>query len=254
MKKVVNINLGGLPFTIDEDAYARLEKYLNTIHRHFKGSEGYEEITDDIEARMAELFQDQLGSSKAIVTLKDVEVAIETMGSPEEFGAEADDIDYGASESTTSAGDTPPRLKVGKRLFRNEDEKVVGGVCSGLAAYVGIADPLWVRLAFVAFTLLGFGLTIPIYLILWAIVPAAETAGDRLAMKGEPINVSNIGKIIENEMNDFSDRMNQMSDEWDAFGKKKVPTKTKKMTRKERRTTKPAPMKLEDCLPAGFLS
>ena len=78
MNKVLNINLGGYPFTIDDDAYEHLENYLETIHNHFKKSEGYEEITSDIEARMAELFQDQL-SGRSIVTIRDVEAGIAIM-------------------------------------------------------------------------------------------------------------------------------------------------------------------------------
>jgi hypothetical protein len=87
MNKVQQINLGGLPFTIDEDAYEHLKRYLNAIHRHFEASEGYEEITNDIEARMAELFQEHLGE-RSIVTLKEVNDAIVIMGTPEDFGAD----------------------------------------------------------------------------------------------------------------------------------------------------------------------
>ena len=87
MNKVLNINLGGYPFTIDEDAFEHLENYLDTIHSHFKKSEGYEEITSDIEARMAELFQEQL-NGRSIVTIRTVETCIGIMGTPEEFGAE----------------------------------------------------------------------------------------------------------------------------------------------------------------------
>ena len=81
MNKVININLGGYPFTIDEDAYQHLSKYLDTIHSHFNQSEGYEEITGDIETRLAELFQESL-ENRPIVTLKDVNAAIAIMGTP----------------------------------------------------------------------------------------------------------------------------------------------------------------------------
>lgn len=212
MNKVQHINLGGLPFTIDEDAYEHLSHYLKTIHRHFEGSEGYEEITNDIEARMAELFQESLGGRSAIVTMKEVRDAIVIMGTPEDFGAEPLEEEPQARPAGGSG------YRPGKRLFRNPEDEVLGGVCSGIAAYFGIADPLWVRLAFIIITISG-GFGIPAYLILWAIVPKAETAGDRLAMRGEPINASNIGKIIEEEFQHFSEKVSELGNE--LSGKKK---------------------------------
>ena len=210
MNKVFNINLGGYPFTIDADAYEHLSQYLEAIHRHFKKSEGYEDITTDIEDRMAELFQD-LRDGRPIVTLKTVKSAIDTMGTPEEFGAEA----VGASTSPEEEPEMEKDygIKPGKRLFRNPEDEVVRGVCSGIAAYFGIRDPLWVRLAFVLLTITG-GFGIPLYLILWAVLPKATTSADRLAMKGEPINVSNIAKTVEEEMDTLSEKLADLSDEF----------------------------------------
>ena len=216
MNKVFNINLGGYPFTIDEDAFANLQNYLATIRRHFQHSEGFEEITSDIEGRMAELFKENMGD-RPIVTLKDVNDAIAIMGTPEEFGA--DPIDE--SRESTSRRRRTKTFKTGKRLFRNPEEEVVGGVCSGIAAYFGIEDPLWVRLLFIIITISG-GLGIPAYIILWAILPKAESASDRLAMRGEPINVSNIGKIIEEEFDHLSETVSELGSE---LGSKKKPTR-----------------------------
>lgn len=207
MNKIFNINLGGYPFTIDQDAYKHLSHYLQTIHSHFRSSEGYEEITSDIENRMAELFQEEVGE-KPIVTLKNVEAAIATMGTPEEFGAEPLEEDY---EPKTKKRKT--KYKTGKRLFRNPEDEVVGGVCSGIAAYFGIQDPLWIRILWIFLTLSG-GFGIPVYIILWIIVPKAEAASDRLLMRGESINVSNIGKIIEEEMDNFSEKITELGDEF----------------------------------------
>lgn len=212
MNKVQHINLGGFPFTIDEDAFEHLSRYLETIHRHFRGSEGYEEITNDIEARMAELFRESLGERGTIITMKEVKDAIVIMGTPEDFGAEPVE-DEPEPRSSTGSGYRP-----GKRLFRNPEDEVLGGVCSGIAAYFGIADPLWIRLLFIVITISG-GFGIPAYLILWAIVPKAETASDRLAMRGEPINASNIGKIIEEEVQRFSEKVSELGSEFS--GKKK---------------------------------
>ncbi|MEM1323551.1 MAG: PspC domain-containing protein [Bacteroidota bacterium] len=218
MNKVFNINLGGYPFTIDQNAYEFLSNYLDTIHHHFETSEGYEEITADIEARMAELFHEEL-EGRQIVTLKDVKTAISIMGTPEDFGAEPMQETKGNAESkwTFSTG-----IKTGKRLFRNGDDEVVGGVCSGIAAYFGITDPLWVRILFVLITISG-GVGILPYIILWAIVPKAETAADRLAMRGEPINVSNIAKTIEDELDHLSETLSDF-----GTGKSKSRTSKKK--------------------------
>jgi len=224
MNKILNINLGGYPFTIDDDAYDHLSTYLNTIHNHFRDSEGYEEITGDIESRMAELFQETT-ANRPIITLTDVQDAIAIMGTPEDFGAETA-TDMGTEEpapkSKSRKGSKKDKtLKTGKRLFRDPDDEVIGGVASGVAAYLGIQDPLWVRLAFLIIAF-GFGFGIVFYLVLWAIVPRAETASDRLAMRGEPINVDNIGKIIEEEIEDFASKMSNMGDEIkDEFDSKK---------------------------------
>lgn len=208
MNKVININLGDYPFTIDDDAYDHLSSYLETIHNHFRSSEGYEEITNDIEARLAELFQESLGS-RQIVNLKDVKDAISVMGTPEDFGAEPiDEEDQNEKKS----------YKTGKRLFRNPEDEVIGGVCSGIAAYFGIADPLWVRIAFIVFTISG-GFGIPLYIILWIVLPQAASASDRLAMRGEPINISTIGNIIEEEFDNLSNKVSELGEEF--TGKKK---------------------------------
>jgi phage shock protein PspC (stress-responsive transcriptional regulator) len=218
MNKVFNINLGGIPFTIDEDAYLHLNNYLETIHNHFRQSEGYEEITNDIEARMAELFQEKLGN-KPIVVLQDVKHVIAIMGTPEDFGADP-------IEADTSSRDTGRKwkFKTGKRLFRNSEDEVIGGVCSGIAAYIGVQDPIWIRLFFGILAISG-GFAIPVYIILWIALPKAESASDRLAMRGEPANVSNIGKIIQEEFEHVSEKVNAFGDELNAkFGNKKKST------------------------------
>ena len=219
MNKVFNINLGGYPFTIDEDAFEELSNYLQAIHGHFRESEGYEEITGDIESRMAELFQEAM-QGREIVMFKDVQNGISIMGTPEDFGAEPLEETAYQSESAT---ETPTgrhrktKYKTGKRLFRNGEDEVIGGICSGIASYFGVEDPLWIRLGFVLLTISG-GFSIPIYLLLWAIVPKAETASDRLAMRGEKINASNIGKIVEEEIEYFSEKVSEWGED---FGSKK---------------------------------
>lgn len=202
MNKVITINLGGYPFTIDEDAYAYLERYLRVIHRHFKESDGYDDITHDIEVRLAELLQ-EYKAGRQIIILKDVERAVSVMGTPEDFGGEP--IEGNQAEQDDSSG-TDKKYRTGRRLFRNPQEQMIGGVCSGLAAYFGIPEPFWLRLAFILFTISG-GFGVMLYIILWIIIPEARTAADRLAMEGEDITVSNIARIIEKQVNQLSDQI-----------------------------------------------
>ena len=201
MNKVLNINLGGMPVTIDEEAYRILENYLQALHNHFKQSEGYEEIMHDIENRMGELMSEGM-NKRVIAGVQDVKNAISVMGKPEDFGAESITE---ASRSTTGAGEkktagvtsTAIGFNPGKRLMRDPDNKVISGVCAGLAAYFGIQDAIWIRLAFVVLLFLG-GSSFLVYFILMIIMPKAKTAADKLAMHGEPIDVNSIaGKVSE---------------------------------------------------------
>jgi phage shock protein PspC (stress-responsive transcriptional regulator) len=118
-------------------------------------------------------------------------------------------------ENEAISGGEKSNYKTGKRLFRNPDDEVVGGVCSGIAAYFGIQDPIWIRILWIFLTLSG-GFGIPVYIILWIIVPKAESASERLQMRGESINVSNIGKIIEDEMDHFSEKITELGDEFSS--------------------------------------
>ena len=241
MNKIFNINLGGYPFTIDDNAYNHLMTYLDTIQGHFHHSESCEEIMGDIEFRMAELFQEGM-QSRPIVTMKDVDDAIKIMGTPEDFGAEPleDEPQYQRSYGETIATkitESGKKYRVGKRLFRHTEDKVLSGVCSGISEYFGIADPIWVRLTFILLTIAG-GLAIPAYLVLWAIVPAAKTSSDILAMKGEQINISNMARVIEEEIETLGDKL-------DLNSKTKVKSKKKVLVEEE--------IELETPLRKGFL-
>lgn len=198
MNKIFNINLGGYPFVIDDEAYHILDKYLSTIKKHFKKSEGCEDIVSDIESRIAELFNEH-SKGQPIVSMRDVEAVIEIMGSPKDFGA-ADD-DFEESHTTASSG-KKTKFNTGKRLYRDTDDKVIGGICSGLAAYFGVADPIIFRILFVLLFFGGVGVLL--YPFLWIVVPKAKTSAEKLSMKGEPVNVNNIAKQVEEELNNLS--------------------------------------------------
>lgn len=209
MNKTININLGGYAFIIDEDAFDTANHYLHTLAGHFGHSEGADEIMQDIETRMGELVNRKKGV-RTIVNKIDILESIAVLGTPEELK----DIDFAetAAKTRKTTGQSF-QLKTGKRLFRDPNDKLLGGVCSGLAAYFGIHDTVWVRIAFVLFTVLG-GSGVIAYLILWAIIPAAKTVSDRLEMMGEPTNVNNIARMVKEELEQFSDKVQE------KFGKK----------------------------------
>lgn len=213
MNKTININLGGYALIIDEDAYDTAHHYLMTLGSHFGSDEGATEIMQDIETRMGELINRKKGT-RIIVNKVDVVDAIAVLGTPEELK----DINFseGASQSKRPSG-TPFTLKTGKRLYRDKDDKVIGGVCSGLAAYFGIQDAVWVRIAFVILTL-AFGSSLIVYLVLWGIVPPAKTVSDRLEMMGEPTNVNNIAKAIKDELEEMGGKIQDKFEH--KFGKK----------------------------------
>ena len=199
MKKTFNINLGGIVFHIDEDAYELLDKYLSNLRIHFNKEEGAEEIVHDMELRISELFSERLDEKKQVITLKDVEEIIAQMGKPEEF-----------SEGTTQEADEYIKEEKGpKRLFRDPDNKVLGGVCSGIAAYLGW-DVTAIRIIFIAlaflFILNGVNFVVIAYIVAWIVVPEATTVTEKLSMKGMKVKVENIGKTVTDgfdKVNDF---------------------------------------------------
>jgi phage shock protein PspC (stress-responsive transcriptional regulator) len=247
MNKISNINLGGFPFTIDEAAYQHLDKYLKTIHKHFRKSEGYEEITTDIETRMAELFQEKL-EGRPIVTLTDVKNVIAVMGTPEDFGAADPFVDEAPKSSSGKF-----KFKTGKRLFRDPEREAIAGVCSGVAAYFGIQDPLWLRLAFILFAFTG-GFAVVVYLILWAVVPKAATSSERLAMRGEPANVENISKIIEEELEHVSKRVSELGEELKSGLDSKKKASPQRMTMILKKPEKRSEKEKAQRVPSGLLS
>ena len=193
MIKTFNINLAGQIFNINEDAYEHLSGYFSSLRSFYANEDDKDEIIRDIEARFAELF---LAKGKNyIVTKEDTTEVVNMMGNPQEFDEET------KTENTSSANqqNTTQQPSAGKRLYRDYDGGLITGVCAGLSAYFGINDAIWVRLLFIVLTILGFGSPILVYIILSIIMPKAETAAQKLEMKGEAINLSNIVKSINDE-------------------------------------------------------
>jgi phage shock protein PspC (stress-responsive transcriptional regulator) len=185
MKKTYSVNLGNRVYNIDDDAYLRLKDYLDRIESHFSDQKEREDIINDIEMRISELFNERLGSVRQVITLKDVEETIKIMGDPREISG---DEEQASASRERSYG---PR-----RLYRDPDDRIVGGVCSGLGAYLGL-DPVIVRILFILFLIFGIGFLV--YIILWIVVPEARTTAQKLEMRGDPVNVSNIGRFMSDE-------------------------------------------------------
>ncbi len=200
MKKTLTVNLGGTVYHIDEDAYILLDNYLNNLRYHFRKEEGADEIVRDMEARIAELFDEALRGGLQVITIKEVEEVIARMGKPEELN---DGEEENASASGEKAYDSES-TGTSRRLFRNPDDRVLGGVVSGLAAYFGW-DVTWTRIVFILAGFLIHGLILA-YLLAWIIIPLAQTATEKLQMRGEPINVENIGRTVTDgfeKVNDY---------------------------------------------------
>jgi phage shock protein PspC (stress-responsive transcriptional regulator) len=207
MNKTVTINISGIIFHIEEDAYEKLSRYLGTIKGYFSQSDGRDEIMADIEARIAEMLQERVNQTKQVVLMADVDHVITVMGQPEEFRTEAAGGTDANAKEHEPAAETFDRSGR-RRMFRDPDDRVFGGVCSGLGAYFGI-DPVWLRIAFaIAFFAYGSGLLL--YILLWVIIPVARTTAEKLEMRGERVNVNNISRTVEEEMEHVRKRMENL--------------------------------------------
>lgn len=201
MNKTVTINISGIIFHIEEDAYQTLSKYLNTIKGYFSKTDGGNEIMADIEARIAELLQQKINTNKQVILITDVENVMEIMGKPEEF---ANDDANQQTNNEEATGKNSSNEKIKRRLFRNPDEKAIGGVCSGLAAYFDV-EIIWVRLAMFLLIFFG-GLSLWVYIVMWIIIPEAKTTADRLAMRGEPVTIDNISRTVKEEASELKNK------------------------------------------------
>ena len=200
MKKTLTVNLGGRVFHIDEDAYFLLDKYLADLKHCFRKEEGAEEILKDLEGRISEVFQEKLQAGGEVVTKDDVEQMMARMGWPEELSGE-----NAGQESRDTAGGPVPH-----RLYRDPDNKILGGVAGGFAAYFGW-DATWVRVLMLLALVLPF-VRFPIalvYVVCWMFIPLARTAAEKLAMRGERVTVESIGRTVADGFERASDGVNR---------------------------------------------
>jgi phage shock protein PspC (stress-responsive transcriptional regulator) len=193
MKITVSINLGGYSFSIDEDAYAELKRYLKNLEFHFAGEESSSEILSDIETRMAELFRAKLTSYKQVINIEDVNQVMTVLGTPE-------DISNAEGPTTRDKFSSPGY----HRMYRDTDHRAIGGVCAGIAAYWDME--LWlVRLIFLILGFMGVGILI--YLILYIVLPEAKTTAEKIEMKGHPVNIHNITESVKREFDTVTKNM-----------------------------------------------
>lgn len=192
MKKTVSVNIKGTNFLVEEDAYELLQDYLDRLQVLLQNEEGSQEIIEDIELRVAEICTAKLNQFKSVIELKDIEEILEALGNPEEYVESDDDFEH----TTRASKDQFSNEKTDRRLFRDAESATLGGVCAGIAGYFGI-DVVIIRAIFVILGIFG-GFGIPLYIILWVIIPKAESTIDRLRMKGRPITVETVKEEVEN--------------------------------------------------------
>lgn len=199
MKEVVKVSIAGVAFSLSADAYRKVKEYLDRLERSYSGKPEGREVVADIEARLAELLLDGMPDSHAVVDTVLAESVIARLGFPDD-----------------AQDDAQPAERLPRRLHRNPDGAVLGGVCSGIGAYFRV-DPVWVRLCIflpvvmaVVFSMAGmeevgevfailFGICVVLYPALWIIVPMARTPRQKLEMRGERVTASSIKRTLEND-------------------------------------------------------
>ena len=213
MKKTVNINLAGTFFHIDEDAFAKLSRYLEAVKKSISDPVGGDEIIQDIEARIAELFSERLEINTQVISTRELDAIIKIMGQPEDYIMDEDAAQTNSATGNQTKGETTSN----KQLFRDSDNKFIAGVCSGLGHYLGL-EVIWVRLfwIFLSFVTTGFGVIA--YLLFWILVPGAQTTSEKLKMTGEPINISNIEKKFNEGYQKVSQNIKNV--DYDKYGEK----------------------------------
>lgn len=207
MNKTVNINLGGMFFHIDEEAYQKLSRYFEAIKRSLTNSNGQDEIIKDIEMRIAELFAEKHSAGKQVISLRELDEVIAVMGQPEDYRLDNEENE-GPKTSFTSQN------KPIKKLYRDKDGGMIGGVLAGLGHYFGV-DKVWIRIFFLIL-LLVYGTGILAYIILWIVMPEAVTTSEKLEMTGEPVNISNIEKKVREEFDNVSEKIKNVN--YDEMG------------------------------------
>ena len=215
MNKTVNINIGGLIFHIDEDAYQKLTRYFEAIKRSLSNSSGKDEIMKDIEMRVAELLTEKQKSDKHVINNKDVDEVIVVMGQPEDYRIDDDSDDKTAPEPFY-------QYTRSKKLYRDKDRGTIAGVCTGLGHYFGV-DAVWIKIIFLLLAFTSFGIIA--YFVLWVAMPKAVTTSEKLEMTGEPVTISTIEKKVREEFESVSNKFKNA--DYDKMGNEVKTSATK---------------------------
>lgn len=218
MDKTISISLGGFSFIIDDPAYEKLKNYLNDIRLSLKGMEGTDEIMADVEVRIAEIFKERLGVREVVNEL-DVDHIVSVMGQPEQYVDEEVEETDSTSQNQAHSGFSSSSEQVKRKLYRDPDNKVVGGVLAGLAHYLGVDTWMtrvgWIVLLFADIPITGTSFTVVSYLILWMALPLAQTATQKYEMFGQAGNFESIKKnagVAAGEMRNIAGKTS------DSFG------------------------------------
>ena len=209
MNKTVNINLGGMFFHIDEDAYQKLTRYFEAIKRSLSNSNGQDEIIKDIEMRIAELFAEKHTNDKQVINLRELDEVIAVMGQPEDYRIDNEEAEFQQKGTNFDYATRPI-----KKLYRDKDGGMIGGVLAGLGHYFGI-DKVWLRVILLILVF-AYGTGILAYIILWIVMPEAVTTSEKLEMTGEPVNISNIEKKVREEFDNVSEKFKNVN--YDKMG------------------------------------
>jgi phage shock protein PspC (stress-responsive transcriptional regulator) len=193
MKKTVTVNLNGRVFTMDEDAYRLMDSYLENLRIYFRKEEGSAEIIADFEARIEELFSERVRRGYEVITIEHVEEVITRVGKPADFSDKEESEEEEEKQTTQTTRTEYKETK--KKFHRNVDDKMFGGICSGISAYFGW-DVLAIRIISVILIFVTSAWIVPVYLLAWVLFPGAYTAEQKLQMRGRPITVENIGKTV----------------------------------------------------------
>ena len=209
MNKTISINIAGFVFNIVEQAYEKLNRYLESIKSNFKHEEDCDEIMADIESRIAELFHEKISDRKEVIIESDIQSIMEIMGAPEDYVSDETSTNFAENDQAEfveaeDVNDSNRNTTSGKRrLYRDEKNGSIGGVCGGLGWFFGI-DPVLVKIAFILLVILG-GSGILLYIILWIVIPSAKTTAEILEMQGEPVTLDSIKDHVKGMKSDIQD-------------------------------------------------
>ena len=224
MKKTVSVNIKGMNFLIEEDAYELLQDYMNRLSHGLRNEKDSKDIIEDIEMRIAELCTSRLNDKKQVIEIEDIQLILDTLGDPSQY---LDDEDSTTQEFKESANQKTYQQDRERHLFRDLENASIAGVCAGIANYFNI-DVIIIRAIFlIMFFFGGFGF--PLYIILWIVVPKAKSTIEKLRMRGKPITVDSVkeeveaaAKRFETETKSFANRIRRedhLSHRFSSFGR-----------------------------------